>query len=777
MNMKRLLFLSYLWLILGQVQAQVVMGKLVDNNEKPLPYVNIVLQTIDSTFVSGTTSDIKGAFSLEAPRSENYLIRFSSIGYQSQIIRINDLTQKKNLGTIMLSETSELLDEVNVTASSTVKRVDRQIVFPSEQQLKQSASGYDLLSKLMLSDLQVNPIQNKISTIEGGNVETRINDIKATNAQISSLRPTDVIRIEYIDNPGIRYADTNVKAVVNYIVKRQTSGINGGIQGMNAATTGFGNDNVYLKANIGRSEFGLDYYLSYRDYDDRYGEGFDHFEMPDGTTHNRTLEAIATPFGYTSQVLEASYNLSDPKNKYTFNVLFTNEMFSTEKQDHSQRIVEERKNGLTFFRHVEDKNNTPSLDIYYNYSLPNRQKITANLVGTYIDTDYLYDYKEYEKPEDVLSHYAYSTDGKHYSLIGEAIYNKEWDKVVLSAGVKGNTAYTKNVYTGNSEKELHMHNSSLYGYIQAQGRWQKLNYVLGLGLMRQAFSESDIDFTYTTLRPTLSLSYPVLKNTMLRYSFSMSPTTPSLSQLSDVVQQNNNLEITRGNRNLNPYRSYFNQLTLSWSSKRFSAQVTGNHYYYHKPIMTSITPIQKEDGTYLLEYASINGKSHRNAGVRLNVVWKIIPDFLTISASGGVKWYRSKGNDFANEYTNWTGGVKISANYKRFSLLAYAYTRPITLYGYYLNYGEKDSGAQLNYTIHKNMTIGAACLYPFTPSGWTGGKRIIGNPYVEKKDWTHIEDNGNMFCFYFNWKFSSGRKYQSNRKTMNNKDSDSGVVK
>ena len=62
MNMKRLLFLSYLWLILGQVQAQVVMGKLVDNNEKPLPYVNIVLQTIDSTFVSGTTSDIKGAF-------------------------------------------------------------------------------------------------------------------------------------------------------------------------------------------------------------------------------------------------------------------------------------------------------------------------------------------------------------------------------------------------------------------------------------------------------------------------------------------------------------------------------------------------------------------------------------------------------------------------------------------------------------------------------------------------------------------------------------------
>ena len=37
---------------------------------------------------------------------------------------------------------------------------------------------------------------------------------------------------------------------------------------MNAVTTGFGNDQVYLRANHKLSEFGLSYYVSYRDYDD-----------------------------------------------------------------------------------------------------------------------------------------------------------------------------------------------------------------------------------------------------------------------------------------------------------------------------------------------------------------------------------------------------------------------------------------------------------------------------------------------------------------------------
>lgn len=775
-NLKNISILCCLLLMAIVAQAQTISGKLVDGQQQPLAYANIVLQQSDSTFVTGTTSDEKGVFRFTKVKAGDYRLVISILGYQTTYMNLQGFVRSADLGTITMMEASETLDEVSVTANSIVKKIDKQIVFPTENQLKQSSSGYDLLAKLMLPDLQINPIQNQIKTVGGGNVEVRINDVKATQAQISSLRPSEILRIEYIDNPGIRYSGSNVEAVINYIVKRQLAGISGGIQGMNAVSTGFGNDNVYVKANVGKSEFGLDYFVSYRDYDTRYMDGYDTFSFPDGIKHERTLKPIIVPFGYTQQTIEASYNLTEP-DKYVFNVLFTNEIFDTDKQDHSQRILETGKPDLTFFRHVEDHSYTPSFDIYYNRQLPNKQKITANVVGTYIGTDYLYDYKEWETEDDVLSHYDYSTDGNRYSLIGEGIYSKEWKHAVLNVGVKGNVAYTKNIYTGTNDKALRMHNNSLYGYVQLQGQWKKLSYVLGAGVQRQSFSESDNRFSFVTFRPSVSLSYPLFKNAQLRYSFFITPYTPSLSQLSDITQQQNDLEISRGNRDLTPYRVYSNRLTFSWNTKPVNIQLTGNYHYYDQPIMTSIYPVQAEDGSYLLEYASVNGKEHHNAGARLNVQWKLIPDYLTVSTYGGVNWYRSEGVDFSNEYTAWNIGFTLSANYKQFSLVAGADTRPKSLYGYSISYGEKNSYVQLTYSPHKNFSAGVACLYPFTPSGWTGGSRIVGNPYVQKKSWTHIKDNGNMFCLYFNWKFNSGRKYQSGRKTLNNSDRDSGIAK
>lgn len=775
--MKRILIVLWLWCsMLCQIRAQVISGKLIDVSKNQLTDVTVVLQTTGSVFVTGTISDEKGEFRFHKVPAGDYRLVISCLGYENICINLKGFNASVNLGILTMNDVSKVLDEVSVTANAMVKKINKQIVFPTEKQLKQSSSGYDLLANLMLSDLQIDPIQNQIKTIGGGYVEVRINDIKATQAQISSLRPSEVLRIEYIDNPGIRYSGSGVEAVINYIVKRQSAGISGGLQGMNAVSTGFGNDNVYIKANVGKSEFGLDYFVSYRNYDNRYMAGYDSFSFPEGNNHERILEPIVTPFGYTQQTIEASYNLTEP-DKYVFNILISKEMYDTDKQNHSQRIVEAGKPDFTFLKHSEDHNSIPSFDIYYHYQLPNKQKITANVVGTYIGTDYLYDYKEWETSGDVLSHYNYSTDGKKYSLIGEGMYSKEWKRIVLTAGVKGNTAYTKNIYKGTNDKVLRMHNNSLYGYVQLQGEWQKLSYIIGAGVQRQAFSESDNSFSSVTFRPSVSFSYPFFKNTQFRYSFFITPYAPSLSQLSDVPQQLNNLEISRGNRDLIPYRVYSNRLTFSWNTKPINVQLSGDYNYYDKPIMTAINPVQEESGNYLLQYASENGKEHHSANVRLNVQWKVIPNYLTVSAYGGVNWYRSDWSDFSNEYTSLIGGFSISANYKKFSIISGANTRPKSLYGYYINYGEKYSYAQLNYTPDKNLSIGLACLYPFTPSGWTGGHSIVKNTYMKKKSWTYIKDNGNMFCLYFNWKFNSGRKYQSGSKTLSNSDRDGGIVK
>lgn len=771
--MKQFVIFMLLGIQFFQGQAQTIKGKVVDEKEQPIPYVNVVVQTTDSVFIAGTTTNDKGKFIIPVSPQE-LLLALSCIGYESQLVRLDMQEKDRDLGTLILPEAATALNEVTVTANKTIQKIDKQIIYPSDNVLKKSSSGYDLLARLMLPDLTVDPVQRTIATQSGGNVEVRINDVSASMAQVSALNPAEIQRVEYIDNPGARYGDGRVEAVINYVVKKRKAGVTGGIEAINAVTTRFGNNNIYMKANAGLSELSLIYYRGYRDYKHRSTQGYDNFYLPDGTEHKRQLEGIEVPFGYTQQVIEATYNLTK-QDAYVLNVLFSNEIYDSDKQDESQRIIEKGAPNRTFFKHGDDQSQAPALDIYYSHSLKNKQKLTANLVGTYISSEYLYDYKEYQDSETPSSIYSYATDGKRYSLIGEAIYSKEWEKNILSIGIKGNTAYTKNIYTGDNQKALHMHNSSLYGYGELQGRWAKLSYLLGIGISQQQFSQSEHRYTFTTLRPSLSLSYPIGKNARARYTFSIQPSTPSLSQLSDVRQQNNDMEITGGNSELTPYRSYRNRLTLSWNKGKLSTQLTGTYNHYTDPIMTSILPIQDAHG-YRIAYLPENGKSHRYANARMNLQWTVIPEALIIGAFGGVSWYHSEGTDYSNRYTAWNGGINLSAFYKHFSLLAAANTRPKSLYGYYVDYGEKNCYVQLSYT-HRHLTLGVAYLYPFTPSGWTGGRRTINNTYVNKKSWTRIEDNGNMVCLCLQWKFNYGRKHKAASKTMSNKDVDSGILK
>ena len=79
---KALLLLCSLTSI-GEIAAQTVSGKLIDENKQPLPYANVVLLSLpDSTFVTGTVTAEDGTFSLNTT-TPNQLVRISSIGYNT----------------------------------------------------------------------------------------------------------------------------------------------------------------------------------------------------------------------------------------------------------------------------------------------------------------------------------------------------------------------------------------------------------------------------------------------------------------------------------------------------------------------------------------------------------------------------------------------------------------------------------------------------------------------------------------------------------------------
>lgn len=677
-------------------------------------------------------------------------------------------------------DTTYTLGEVTVRGMRVINKVDRQILLPTSAMKKHSSDGYDLLNKMMLNGIRIDPERQAITSMRGGSVQVRINDIKANQQDITSLRPDEVIRVEYIDNPGVRYSDGTLDAVINFVVKRRYAGYVGGLGTMQAFTTGFNNSNAYFKYNYKKSEFSVYYGFNYRGYDGRKVNSESSYFFPDGTERHRNYIGYNTDFMYTTNVVRLGYNLSDP-DKYTLNVTMNYNGTNNPNFGANQLAQETSRPDLYLFNKKSSKTYTPSLDIYWSLHLPKNQDIMANVVGTYIGTDYSYLSRNYlfnQSPEqsmqaDPVNDYSYATTGRKYSLISEAIYTKNFKKVAFSAGGEYTVSHTDNAYTGAVNTDAVLNSDNLYLFAQLQGQLGILNYQAGLGANYVSIHQGDIGFNRWTLRPQLSLSTNITDNLSVRYSGRISQLTPSLSDLSDVRQQSDELFASDGNTELKPYVAYRNNLTINWSLPICDFQLYGNWYYAPDIIMNSYVPEQQGDGTYLLITRPENQKSFSQKSVTAYLTLHAIRDVLDISLYGDYSHYDSRGLDYSHKYGAWKWGSSANLMLGRWNVAASYYTAPKSYFAESMTKGENGSNLSVGYR-YKGFKVGLGVLL----LGYAQGFDYVSktdSKYVQSTSHTFIKDNGNMLYFTLSYNFSHGRKYETERKQLSNSDNDNGI--
>ena len=677
-------------------------------------------------------------------------------------------------------DTTLTLGEVTVNGMRTIQKVDRTLFLPTKKMARSSANGYDLLKLMMLPGIKVDPVQQTISSLRGGGVQVRINDVKAGTQDILALQPDEVVRVEYIDNPGVRYSDTSLDAVINYIVKRRYSGYVGGVQTMQAFTTGFNNSNAYFKFNHKKSEFSFNYNFSYRDYDKRrYDETADYY-FPDGTTRHREYQGYNSPFMYNTHNFQLGYNLAEP-DKYTFNAHFNLNIYNNPYRGTNQLAVETGQPDLYQYNKAASSSLTPSLDLYFSAKLPHRQSIVANVVGTYIHTDYDYLMRQYlfdQSPSqsmlaDPINDYSYSTLGKKYSLITEAIYAKEFKKATLSAGGEFSISRTDNDYTGAVNTDALLNSNNLYLFAQLQGKFAWLNYQVGVGANRASIHQGDIGFEKWTFRPRLSLQTSAIKNVSLSLIGQMYQGTPSLSQLSDVRQQSSDLMAGDGNVNLKPYTGYQAYFTGTWNVPLLSLWVNAGITYAPDVIMTTYNAVQQDNGEYMIVSRPENQRAFYDKWVRGNLTLHAIKDVLDISLYGCYDRYDSRGNTYRHTYNAWQWGAEASLMLGNWTVNADFYTTPKSYYGESMSGGENSSDLRVNYRW-KDLRVGLGAILVGYPQGYEYPGRTDSRYYKSHyKTW--IKDNGNMVYITLSYNFSHGRKYKAEQRKLNNADYDSGI--
>ena len=753
-----------------------LIGRLIDNHNLPVEFANIqLLNPKDSSFLCGGVSNANGDFVIPCQQKQA-LMKVSFVGYKT----ICKLVPIARIGNVRMQANSYLLKGVTVEAARVVEKVDRQIIFPTKEQVKTASNGYDLLDNLSLPTIIVNRAERKVQSLKGGDVQIRINDVKASMQDVLALQPDEVTKVEFINVPGLKYGDSNLDAVINYQVRRRYAGYVSGVSTMQGTKAGFNNSDGYFKYNVKKSEFSINYSFSYRSVEERSYESLGTYHLPTGETLHRNYLGYDSPFLYTTNNVQLGYNLSEP-DKYTLNVRLNFYNHNSPVRGMNQLYQESGKANQYLQNNRKMLEQIPSLDIYYSLNMPHDQNLALNLVGTYIGTDYQYRMREYtfnKSPDESvknapLTDYSYDATGRKRSLIGEGTYSKNWKQMALSVGGQYNISHTDNIYVGSSNADTELKYSNLYLFTQLQGQQKWFSYQVGVGATRSSIHQGENGYSKWLFRPEVTLQAKASDRLSFKWSSKITSDIPSLSDLSELRQYSNSFEARDGNSGLKPFTGYNNTLSASWNIPLMSVYLEGNWTYYDKPIATSILPEKREDGSYLFVSKPENQKSHDYKHLLLTPEVHLIKDHLDLNLMCEYQNVKTKGLDYSHEFNYFSYGAEIRYMTGNWNIGYGAYKVEKSFWGEKTNGGEPTSNLAVTYN-YKNWQFGILGLFVFYPHGCVYKDELF-NKYVQQKNKVRLADQGNMLVFAASFNFSHGRRYHTGSRKLNNSDRDNGI--
>lgn len=774
-KMKRKLIITMGILILTiSTQAQhTITGRVIQSDNNPVSYSTVVVLGKDSSLVKGTTTDSKGLFFVGGIKEGTYILKVSSVGYTTSYKNIITKESNINVDDILITESSIQLNEVEVKGSSIIQKIDRMLIVPGKIAQKNAYNPFDLLFNMGIPHLCINPISKDLS-VNGGGVQLRINGIKATTEEVTALLPKDIIRIEMIENPGERYGDTSLGAVLNIIVHHRQTGGMINIQTTNSPHVLFGENNIAAKFNQGKAQWGINYTLGYRGIKKSRTDRNEMFYLQNETIH-RIQQGVNDRSSWTDQNIDLSYNYSDPQ-KYVFNAVLKNNIYNAPHQDETNKLFNASNTNSYIYSKLRSNNRkyTPALDLYFQHQLPKQQTLTLNLTGTAIGTESERAYKENTANGNTIADIVTNVEGDKRSIIGEAIYDKRFTSILFSVGIRHYQMHTKNKYSGTSPVTSKMDQMRSSSFVEIQGIFKKVSYGLSAGITRSYFKESGLEHTYYTFAPVVRLAFTPHKNGYFSFRFNTDPQIPSLSLLTNVEQAIDTIQVVSGNPLLKPYNTYNNFINYSYNKDKLILLLNINHSYSKNCIMESVFT----DGNKIVSMNE-NQRSYQSLEIYPSIILRGLTLFgiqncLTLSIEAGEAFHHSNGNRYSHSYKNFFYNSQFIMAYKEFALLGQFSKNKNVLLGETIFKGENQTAFLTTWT-HKRLQLGTGILFPFTNNYKTGRERLSSvAPYTS---WNYVKEAGQMVVIRFNYNFEFGTRHSTSEKRMNNKDNDNGVIK
>lgn len=562
--------------------------------------------------------------------------------------------------TIEYSISPQLLNEIVVTAAPVITKADRKIIRPDKRTLGIAADGVDLLRKLQLPGVTVNPMTGEIVLTGGGSVMLCINGVEATSAQISAIRPEDILRIEYHDSPGVRY--TGAGAVIDYITSRHTSGATLAVDAFGAFAAGryasidhlsgqYNRGSSVWNVNVGYMGQRKDKWI--RDYNETW-------HYPDATLTRRE-NGLPVKVGGTGMESLINYNYLRPGGDvFNLRVGFDfNDIPNQETGDRRTLLITSATDvPVTVVEHTEERSVRPNVGIYYIRQLSSRQNLTFDMQGSLMHSRMSHEYSENGVGE------CASVRGDKYSFKFQGMYEHRAGSRVWNVGVFTRNSRVRNSYRQDEADVVKVGSSqtALAGeYSNRFGNWS------GVFNLRGAYNhvwQENSSISKFCLLPAVNISFRPSGKCFVRYTAALEYVMPSASEISDVTQPVQTGMVRRGNPALKPFRRIDQTLTTAFESSLVGVEGKVEYRNEHSPIMESVL---LEDGVFVRTY--FNQRSFQRLRIGASVSLRPWGNHLAIMVEPVLNRYFSHGIDYRHTHSIFRVGLSLDFSYGRW--LAY----------------------------------------------------------------------------------------------------------
>lgn len=670
--------------------------------------------------------------------------------------------------------TTVQMKEVVVETATVYNKQDRQLFLPTSVQRRMANNGLSLLQAMQLPRIDVSLADNSITTSGGESVQLRINGVEASTQELLALQPKDIVRIEYHSMPGLRYG--NAAAVLDYIVRHRDTGGDLSANATNGINMpGIGDYYAAGKVYSGRSAFSVMGNWNRRDLE-WTRENTELFRLPTGDVQT-TETGHPTAVRYDNAFLHLNYSLTHADRSLlsvTLRQNWNNAPASFE--DRESRMETSDGKSYAVSDHTRSRQQSPSLDVYYQLNMKHNQHLYLDLVGTYIRSS-----NNRTFVQEPATHITSDINGRKYSVIGEAIYERELKTAKVTAGVKHTQAYTDNRYATPSDPSAEtvavaLHTSETYVFAEFQQQLRRFGYTAGMGAMRTQNRQGQLSQEKYILRPSLTLTYAPVKSLFLRYNGYVSGYSPSLASLSNVTQAIDTYQSRRGNQKLRTVTFCSNSLSVSWQTKPVSIDLYMRYSYDHHPIMEEAWL----DGNTIIRTEANQRGFHR---FNTDLTTRVRP-FCNSSSDLGKSFqlslapffdrYVSQGNSYTHTYARWGLRGSLMAMYKHWIASAEMKTSRHTLWGETIEQGEATHTLMAGYRTQR-WSLNLLLLNPFVRHYEQRHENLSAlAPYTQL---AFTDDIRRTLMVNVSVNLSYGKQHRHADKRINNDDSDAGLLK